>query len=233
MKIKIRRDDASAIERNEWLEMNDWIAELRESGSAEPPGHGSAEPPRHGYAEQPRHGYAEQPRHGYAEQPRHGYAEQPRHAYADPPGDGGPRPEAAAARADSQLTAGAEVSAHAQMTERAPIGDQLRLPVAWCEMGTCIWRHADRAALGEADIRARAILAGWRVDALGRLACPRCQQSCPGFRASRPVVLWDRDTAIVMAALMTATARSEHWRPRQCPPTGRPAQPEPGRSVPL
>ena len=224
MKIKIRRDDASPIETNEWLAMNDWIAELRESGSAEPPGHGDPEPPRHAHAEPPRHAYAEPPRHAYAEPPRH--------ACAEPPGDGGPRPEAAAARAASQLTGGAEISARAQMTERAPIGDQLRLPVAWCEMGACIWRHADRAALGEADIRARAILAGWRVDALGRLACPRCQQSCPGFRASRPVVLWDRDTAIVMAALMTATARSERWRPGQCPPTGRPAQPEPGRSVP-
>ena len=212
MKIKIRRDDASAIETNEWLEMNDWFAELRENGSAEPPRHGHPEPPRHGHPEPHRHGNPEAPRHGYPEAPRHGYPEAPRHGYPEPPGDGGPRPEAAAARAASQLTAGAEVGARVPMTERAAIGDQLRLPVAWCEMGSCIRRHADRAALGEADIRARAILAGWRVDALGRLACPRCQQSCAGFRACCPVVLWDRDTAIVRAALMTATARSEHWR---------------------
>ena len=45
----------------------------------------------------------------------------------------------------------------------------------WCEMGSCISRHADPAALGEADARVRAIKAGWRIDALGRLACPRCQ----------------------------------------------------------
>ncbi|MGD0376642.1 MAG: hypothetical protein ABSB01_18920 [Streptosporangiaceae bacterium] len=190
MKIKIRRDDASTLESNEWLQTNDWIAELRESGRAEPPRQGHPEPPR----------------------------------------NGGPRSEAAASYASP--TAGAEVHARTQITERAAIGDQLRLPVAWCEMGSCIRRHADRAALGEADIRARAILAGWRVDALGRLACPRCQQNCPGFRASRPVVLWDRNTAIIRAGLMLAAVRSEHWRPRPCPPAGRPAPPEAGTSVP-
>lgn len=82
------------------------------------------------------------------------------------------------------------------------IGDQLRMPIVWCEMGSCISWHADRAALGEADIRARAIGSGWRVDALGRLACPRCQQTAPGFRVSRPVVLWDRHAAITRAARM-------------------------------
>jgi hypothetical protein len=75
-------------------------------------------------------------------------------------------------------------------------------------MASCISHHADRAALGEADIRARAILAGWRVDALGRLACPRCQQNGAGFRASRPVALWDRDAAITRALLMTAALRA-------------------------
>ena len=90
------------------------------------------------------------------------------------------------------------------MTGRAVIGDQLRMPVMWCEMGSCISWHADPAALGEADTRARAIGAGWRIDALGRLACPRCQQTDPGFRATRPVVLWDRYTAIARAARITA-----------------------------
>ena len=50
----------------------------------------------------------------------------------------------------------------------------------WCEMGSCISWHADPAALGEADTRARAIAAGWRIDALGRLACPQCQQNVNG-----------------------------------------------------
>ena len=86
------------------------------------------------------------------------------------------------------------------MTVRAVIGDQLRMPIMWCEMGSCISWHADPAALGEADTRARAIGAGWRIDAFGRLACPRCQQTDPGFWATGPVVLWDRYTAVARAA---------------------------------
>ena len=49
----------------------------------------------------------------------------------------------------------------------------------WCEMGSCITWYTDPAALGEADTRARAIAAGWRIDGLGRLACPACQQTDP------------------------------------------------------
>ncbi len=115
------------------------------------------------------------------------------------------------------------------------IGDQLRMPIMWCEMGSCISWHADPAALGEADIRARAIGVGWRVDALGRLACPRCQQTAPGFRVSRPVVLWDRHAAITRAAWMAGMhgngAAGEHGRgPR--PPASRrtgASPPEPQR----
>ena len=77
----------------------------------------------------------------------------------------------------------------------------------WCEMGSCISWHADPAALGEADTRARAIGAGWRIDAFGRLACPRCQQTDPGFWATGPVVLWDRYTAVARAA--RAAVRSD------------------------
>ena len=88
------------------------------------------------------------------------------------------------------------------------IGDQLRMPVMWCEMGSCVSWHADPAALGEADARARAIAAGWRIDALGRLACPRCQQTDPRYWAARPVVLWDRSTAIAGTARLPAAPRS-------------------------
>jgi hypothetical protein len=80
------------------------------------------------------------------------------------------------------------------------IGDELRIPIMWCEMGSCIAWHADPAALGEADARVRAIKAGWRIDALGRLACPRCQQSDAGFWATHSVVAWDRYTAMARAA---------------------------------
>ena len=99
----------------------------------------------------------------------------------------------------------AKVSARAEtFPVRALIGDELRMPTTWCEMGSCISWHADRAALGEADNRARAISAGWRIDALGRMTCPRCQQTSTSFRATRPVVPWDRATAIVMAARAAA-----------------------------
>jgi hypothetical protein len=145
MKINIRRDDVSM------LEMNDWIAKLREDGPAEPAGEGAPTSETAAVA-----------------------------------------PPANRLNASVDASPGVEASARAQITERAAIGDQLRIPIAWCEMGSCISRHADPAALGEADIRARAISAGWRIDALGRLACPRCQQSDPSFWASHPVVLWNR-----------------------------------------
>lgn len=165
MKIKIQRDDASM------LEMNDWIAELRDDGRAEPGG------------------------------------------------DGGPKPETAAVappanRLNVSVDASecVDASARAEVTERAPIGDQLRLPIAWCEMSSCISYHTHPAALGEADIRARAMSAGWRVDALGRLACPKCQQSGPSFWASHPVALWDRDAAIARASLMAVAMRNDGRR---------------------
>jgi hypothetical protein len=214
MKLKNRRDGASALELNEWLKMYDWFAGLRDDDPAGP-------------------------------------------ARA-----GGPRPEATATPPASWPTAvagasaGTEASARADTLEitpphgplgatrreasppRAAIGDQLRRPVAWCEMGSCIWRHADPAALGEADIRARAISAGWRVDALGRLACPRCQQTSPDFRASSPVTLWDRDNALTSAALTIAVMRYRHaasspgWRAAAAIPVGQAAaisrQPAPG-----
>jgi hypothetical protein len=115
------------------------------------------------------------------------------------------------------------------------IGDQLRMPIMWCEMGSCISWHADPEALGEADIRARAIEVGWRVDAFGRLACPRCQQTAPGFRVSRPVVLWDRHAAITRAVWLAGTrdngAAGEHGRGPRPPASRRTAAspPEPQR----
>ncbi len=167
------------------LQMSDWLAELREGDDT---------------------------------------GRQPAGRPAEPVGTHGPRPEpsaaaapkrpisrveifAAAAHARAQAWADvqasssagtmarADVRARIPITERAVIGDELRMPTMWCEMGSCISWHADPAALGEADIRARAIAAGWRVDALGRLACPRCQQSNGQFWATRPVRLRARDAA--------------------------------------
>jgi len=103
------------------------------------------------------------------------------------------------ARTRARAMARARSRGRAPGTERAVIGDELRMPIMWCEMGSCISWHSDSAALGEADIRARAIAAGWRVDALGRLACPRCQQSDGRFWATHPVRLRARDTAAAAA----------------------------------
>jgi hypothetical protein len=69
------------------------------------------------------------------------------------------------------------------VTERAVIGDQLRRPAVWCEIRPCVARFDDPAALGEADVRARALAAGWRHDAIDRLVCPACQQRSPQVRA--------------------------------------------------
>ena len=160
-------------------QMGDWLAELRDDADA------GAEPPAGRHA---RLGSAQGPR---AEP----CASAPDRATAPvetiPPAEAMPR---------------AEARARARVTGRAVIGDELRTPIMWCEMGACISRYSDPAALGEADIRARAIGAGWRVDALGRVACPRCQQTDGRFWATHPVTLHDRDRAVTLTALMAAAA---------------------------
>ena len=112
----------------------------------------------------------------------------------------------AQAEADARAQARAEAGVRAGATERPVIGDQLRMPVMWCEMGSCISWYTHPAALGEEDTRACAIGAGWRIDALGRLACPQCQQTDPGFWAASPVVPWDRYLAIARAARIAAVS---------------------------
>jgi hypothetical protein len=81
-------------------------------------------------------------------------------------------------------------AAMATASEPAPLGDELRIPAVWCQLGSCISRFTDAAALGESDVRFRAVAAGWREDALGRLACPACVQQDPTFRISYAVTLW-------------------------------------------
>jgi hypothetical protein len=100
----------------------------------------------------------------------------------------------------------AGICASPEIAERAPIGDELRIPMAWCEMDSCILHYEHPAALGEADIRSRAIAAGWRIDALGRLACPQCQQG-PSFWTTQRVTPWDRHKAVATASRMAAAAR--------------------------
>jgi hypothetical protein len=71
---------------------------------------------------------------------------------------------------------------------RPIIGDELRIPMVWCELGLCINRCSDPDALGIRDLRDKALRAGWRYDALGRLACPSCVQGNSDFRLSRPPI---------------------------------------------
>jgi hypothetical protein len=215
MKIKIRPDEAGAAGSSEWAAMNDWLAELREDDPAEPASEGGTGADAEGWV-QPSSQHGSE---AGTEPDTEGYRLS---ASTDEPGvtPGAATPlnryasrTSAGIRATVSAPATAPVRAPANAPAEAPlvralIGDELRTPTAWCEMSSCISWHADRSALGEADIRAQAISAGWRVDALGRLACPRCQQTSASFRATRPVVPWDRATAITMAA--RATARGSH-----------------------
>ena len=223
MKIKIRPEHAGM------LQMNDWLAELSDGESAGPAGPGPAEPTGPGYAVPAGYsdavpaspgdagpagyvravpaspGYAV-PGHGRAE-PAAGSARP--EALAGPAAPAAPAATAAPARiatpaVPARPAAPAAPGGPAGAAERAVIGDQLRMPVMWCEMGSCVSWHADPAALGEADTRARAIGAGWRIDALGRLACPRCQQTDPGYWSARRVVPWDRSMATAGTARLPA-----------------------------
>jgi hypothetical protein len=234
MKTGIWPDDVSM------LQMSDWLAGLGDDGRAGPPDDGHGEPasdrgrlPQAPAAAAPGRRTASTVTRAHAEaralaeaiaraQARaRALARAPTEAIA--PAEARTRALARAraqasaraqalARAEARDRAHTVARAHAQLTGRAVIGDQLRLPITWCEMGSCICWHADPAALGEADIRARAIGAGWRVDAFGRLACPRCQQSDPGFRAARPVTLRDRYAVITKAAPVAAVPGGRHHR---------------------
>ena len=186
-----------------------------------------APPPRPGQREAVGGGW---PGVGQAETSAPAHASAPAEASAPAQADA-----PAEASAPAETDAPAETSAPARITARAVIGDELRMPITWGEGVSCISLHADPAALGEADNRSRAIDAGWRVDALGRLTCPRCQQTASSFRVSCPVVLWDRHTAITRATRM-AGARANaaavgHGRDPRHPAGGHPAAspPEPER----
>ena len=199
MKTRVRPDDASM------LQLNDWLAALREDGRAEPPGYVGTEPPG---------GSTEPP----ADRVRPAASAAGTWTEALSRGCG-----PAARSGVSRPVAPAGAASLAEAAVRTVIGDQLRMPIMWCEMGSCISWHADPASLGEGDARARAIGTGWRIDAFGRLACPRCQQTDPDFRATRPVVLWDRHTAIVRAARI-AVARGDQDQAASLMPARWPAR---------
>ena len=208
MNVTTWHDDVSLRQTNEWL------AELRDDRQAEPPGAGT----------RPARGTAPPGRPAF---PARAAIPGQRRAFGqatDAPGASAPAPADAGARAIGfPAPAGAAASvtsipaptgAAAPVTARAAIGDELRRPIMWCEMASCISYHADPSALGEADARARAIRAGWRIDAVGRLACPQCQQTT-SFWAPLQVVPWDRATALVMTTLAVVRAGRADGRPPQ------------------
>jgi hypothetical protein len=96
-----------------------------------------------------------------------------------------------------------------RVTERAVIGDQLRRPAVWCELPPCVSRYSRPGALGEADVQAGAVQAGWREDALGRLVCPQCQQASGHYWSPQQVRLWDRETAVIMTSLLAAAVSGD------------------------
>ena len=224
MKIKIRSHDARMRHDSDWLQTGDWLTTLRDDNRDTPMGDGHAQPARADYASQEflaetYRAEAAARAEATARAEAAARAQAAARAEAVARAEAAARDEAAAraeavaraeAAARAEATARAEAAARAQAaaraasTERAVIGDELRIPIMWCEMGSCISRHADPAALGEADVRARAIKAGWRIDALGRLACPRCQQSDPTFWATDSIMPWDRYTAMARAAAVSS-----------------------------
>lgn len=88
--------------------------------------------------------------------------------------------------AQAPASAPDQAAAASRLVALTVIGNQLRMPVASCEAGGCGARYEDWRALGEADIRARAIASGWREDLTGLLTCPGCQQCAPWPHAFRP-----------------------------------------------
>jgi hypothetical protein len=223
MKIKIRTENASA-HTDEWPGMDEWLAELREDHGDEPrdevvtaadTGLARSSALALAPADAEVRALAEAPAHAGVRAP----AEAPAHAGVRVLAEASAHAEvralaeahalvAARALAESRalaetralVEARVEPRADAGAGGRAVIGDELRIPIMWCEMGSCIAWYTDPAALGEADTRARAIAAGWRIDALGRLACPTCQQTDPCFWTACPVMPWDRYVAMVRAA---------------------------------
>ena len=212
MKIKLRPDEPGAQRTSEWSEMNDWLAGLREDGETSTTDEtdaavAAAEPVEPGERGEPAVVVGEAAGNSAAE-----VAGELSPVVAAGPGvparsrpgaPAGPRPRVAAGRrAVARPRPRREKPADTPV--RALIGEELRTPTVWCELGPCISWHADRDALGVADVRARAIARGWRIDALGRLTCPQCQQRSASFRATRPVVLWNRAYALTMAARQAA-----------------------------
>jgi hypothetical protein len=175
MRLKIRPEDVNA------LEMSDWLARLRDEVSGETGGDETELE---------------------SDAPAQQLTRPPTSTTAFATATPGSRPSTGATTGVGREQATTGVGR--EQTVRAVIGNELHMPIVWCEMGSCISYHTDPAALGEADIRTRALRAGWRLDRFGRLACVDCLQSSSWFRTAYPVVLWDREIAATAVSMMAA-----------------------------
>ena len=126
MKLKIRQHNASPREDN-WSQMGGWLAELRDDNRTEPPGDGHAEPDGAGdpwpEAFAQADALAETRARAEARARSHAAARAQAEAHAQ-------------ARALAQAEALALADVGADTTARAVIGDQLRVPIMWCELGS-------------------------------------------------------------------------------------------------
>jgi hypothetical protein len=187
VKIKIRPDDTGPADEAELVATDHWLARLREEDRAPaavpvPPAQVALTPADPWPAVPPT--------------PADPWPAVP----PAPAASTEPTPEPQPAPEPQQK---AEPEPEPEPTVRAIIGDELRVPTTWCEMGRCISSFVEPGALGEADNRAHAMAAGWRLDAFNRLACPSCQERDPSFRSQQPVVPWDRREAMATATRMT------------------------------
>lgn len=58
------------------------------------------------------------------------------------------------------------------------------------------------------DQRRAAYAAGWHLDDLGRMVCPRCARRNPGYRSLYPLTLWDPDA---FTAAQAGDQDTENW----------------------
>jgi hypothetical protein len=185
------------------MDAMDWLAQLRGDGDADLP------PARRYAAPLPDDGYPRPPRgDGYASAAGPAPAQAGWPARLAPLRDAGYRPAGGPAQPAGTSGGCPLTSPSVEITQPAVIGNELRIPSAPCEMGGCISRYRNPQALGEADVRSRAMAAGWRTDLLGRLACSTCQQRDPQFWSAHPAALWDPKQALAHAVLM-ATGRPQ------------------------
>ena len=193
VKIKGRTDDGSM------RQLNDWLAELREDGPAEPPGGDRAEPPGDNGPAGRRSALPgpKPPPSLTTGQRSLTTGQRSLTTGQQSPNYGPAEPDYGPAEPDYRLTEPDydPVEPQAGPAVRAVIGDELRIPVMWCEMGACISWHADPAALGEGDFarpRDRRGLAHRRLRPSGLPKVPAGRPELPGLPPSRRVGPWHR-----------------------------------------